>query len=114
MNHQRMDWKTALENVKGVYMITDTSNGKRYIGSAYGGSGIWSRWSCYIYTGHGFNDELTQLIAAKGIEHARAQFRFTLLEHFPMRADDRLVIARESYWKTVLLTRRQAYGYNKN
>jgi hypothetical protein len=42
---QRPDWKTALEHAKGVYLITDTSNGKRYVGSAYGVTGIWSRWA---------------------------------------------------------------------
>ncbi len=29
-------WITALQNQKGVYLITDTSNGKMYVGSAYG------------------------------------------------------------------------------
>ncbi len=67
---QRPDWKTALENMKGVYLITDTSNGKQYVGSAYGDTGIWSRWACYVQTGHGFNDELTKLIAKSGKEHA--------------------------------------------
>lgn len=114
MNHQRMDWKTALENVKGVYMITDASNGKRYVGSAYGGAGVWSRWSCYIYSGHGFSDELTRLIAAKGVDYARSMFRFTLLEHFPMKIMDDVIIAREGYWKSILLSRNPAYGYNLN
>ena len=34
-------WRTALSNVSGVYVITDTSSGKQYVGSAYGGIGIW-------------------------------------------------------------------------
>jgi len=29
-------WKTAIENQKGVYLITDIHNGKMYVGSAYG------------------------------------------------------------------------------
>ena len=111
---QRLDWKTALENTKGVYMITDASNGKRYVGSAYGGTGIWSRWSCYIHTGHGYNDELTRIINQQGRNHAQKHFRFTLLEHFSMKTDDKVVIAREGYWKEVLLTRDTQYGYNKN
>ena len=36
-------WKTALQNQKGVYLITDISNGKRYIGSAYGQDMILGR-----------------------------------------------------------------------
>ena len=49
----RPDWKAALEHIKGVYLITDKSNGKKYVGSAYGDYGVWARWSCYIGTGHG-------------------------------------------------------------
>ncbi len=67
----RPDWKLMLENVKGVYLIVDKSNGKKYVGSAYGAFGIWRRWGCYIGTGHGWNDELTKLIDEKGIEYAR-------------------------------------------
>ena len=33
-------WKTALKNQKGVYLITDITNGKMYVGSAYGGQKI--------------------------------------------------------------------------
>ena len=36
-------WKTALSNVKGVYIIVDTKNGKQYVGSAYGDECIWQR-----------------------------------------------------------------------
>ncbi len=110
---QRPDWKAALENAKGIYLITDTSNGKRYVGSAYGVTGIWSRWSCYVQTGHGYNDELTKLIAMSGIEYARKHFRFALLEHRTMKTDDDVIIEREQYWKAVLLTRGD-YGYNNN
>lgn len=109
----KQDWKAALENVKGVYVIMDKSNGKKYVGSAYGGTGIWSRWSCYIGNGHGHNDELTKLIKEAGIDYARQNFRFSLLEYRPMKTDDNEVIAREGYWKEVFLSRGE-YGYNKN
>lgn len=109
----RPDWKAALENVKGVYLIADKSNGKKYVGSAYGEAGIWSRWQSYINTGHGWNDELTQLIEREGIEYARQNFRVSLLEYRPARTDDQLIIAREVFWKEALLTR-VPLGYNKN
>jgi hypothetical protein len=114
MVRQRLDWKTALENTKGIYLITDISNGKRYIGSAYGTTGIWSRWQCYVFTGHGYNDDLTTLIGKSGLKYARDNFRFTLLEYFPMKTSDDIVINREGYWKNVLLSRRTEFGYNKN
>ncbi len=52
--NERTNWKSALENIKGVYVITDKKTGKKYIGSAYGDTGIWSRWASYMKTGHGW------------------------------------------------------------
>ena len=111
--NENPDWKAALKNVKGVYVITDKSNGKTYIGSAYGESGIWSRWSCYIGTGHGWNDELTKLIKKEGFDYARKNFKLSLLEYRPMKADDKVIIERESFWKGVFLSKGK-FGYNKN
>lgn len=107
------DWKAALYSVKGVYLIMDKSNGKKYVGSAYGTEGIWSRWLCYIGNGHGHNDELTKLISENGKDYARQNFRFSLLEYRSMKTDDTEIIARESYWKEALLSRGE-FGYNKN
>ncbi|EJC1212000.1 GIY-YIG nuclease family protein [Vibrio parahaemolyticus] len=111
--NQKADWKSALSNVKGVYVIFDKSNGKKYVGSAYGEHGIWSRWGCYIGTGHGWNDGLTDLISQNGFDYALKNFKITLLEYRPMKTDDSTIIERESYWKEVLLSR-NAFGYNKN
>jgi hypothetical protein len=109
----RLDWKVALENVKGVYLITDTKTGKRYVGSAYGGAGIWSRWCAYAGTGHGGNVELRKLLKLKTLDYCRANFRFALLEHRPFRAPDDLIVAREGFWKVLLLTRGE-HGLNLN
>lgn len=108
----KQDWKAALENVKGVYLIVDKKNGKKYVGAAYGDSGIWSRWSCYIGTGHGWNDELTRLIKDNGLQYARDNFQFSILEYRSMKTDDQVIIDREQYWKRVLLS--GSFGYNKN
>ncbi len=110
---QRLDWKTALENVKGIYVIIDLSNGKKYIGSAYGDTGIWSRWTAYVETGHGGNNELLALIRSEGLEHARKYFELTLIEYHSRRTDDAHVISRENFWKAALLSRGE-FGYNKN
>ena len=106
------DWKAALENVKGVYLIIDKSNGRMYVGSAYGESGIWSRWSCYIGTGHGWSDELTKLIDERGLDYARNNFKFSILEYRAMKTDDQVIINKEQYWKRVLLS--ATFGYNRN
>lgn len=110
---EKLDWKSALENVKGIYAILDKTNGKKYVGSAYGDFGIWSRWSCYIGTGHGWNDELTKIIKKHGFDYAKENFRLTLLEYLPMKTEDSVVINRESFWKEALLSRGD-FGYNKN
>jgi hypothetical protein len=109
----RPDWKAALMNVKGVYLIVDKSNGKKYVGSAYGDFGVWARWSSYVWTGHGWNDELTKLIDRAGIEYARQNFRLSLLEYRPAKTDDQVIRQRESYWKEAVLSRTE-FGYNKN
>ncbi len=110
---QRPDWKAALENMKGVYAIFDKLTGRKYVGSAHGGTGIWARWSCYIHTGHGFNDELYRLIQEVGLDYARQNFQLTLLEYYSHRTDDQVVLNRESHWKEALLSRGQ-FGFNRN
>ena len=66
VRNDRPDWKGALESVKGVYLITDTKAEKRYVGSAYGDQGVWSRWREYIENGHGGNVELCAWLGAQG------------------------------------------------
>jgi hypothetical protein len=48
-------WYGALANIKGIYLITDTTNGKHYVGKASGNNGIWQRWCSYAKDGHGGN-----------------------------------------------------------
>ena len=103
------EWKRKLENITGIYMLTDRSNNKRYIGSAYGQEGIWQRWSCYIYSQNGGNKELLQL----DNEYIRNNFNFTLLEWFTLGTDKNYIILRENYWKNVMMSR-DKYGYNDN
>ncbi len=110
--NQKSDWFSALSNVKGVYVIFDKSNGKKYVGSAYGDTGIWSRWNDYISNAHGYNDGLKEVIKANGYEYALKNFKMALLEYRPMKTDDQTIIDRENYWKEVLLSR--DFGYNRN
>ena len=112
VRNDRPDWKAALENAKGVYLITDQGTGKRYVGSAYGDQGIWSRWCSYVASGHGGNVELQKLVRDPSLDYCRKNFRFALLEHRPERTPNEVIIQRESFWKKILLTRE--HGLNRN
>lgn len=112
-HNERTDWKTALRHVKGVYLIADKATGRKYVGSAYGETGIWARWDQYMSTGHGWNRDLIRLAENIGKDYARVNFRMTLLESWPFQTDDATIIAREGHWKEALLTR-GAHGYNAN
>lgn len=109
----RHDWRGALKNLKGIYLITDSSDGRVYVGSAYGEHGIWSRWVNYINTGDGGNIELRNVVKDKGIEHCRKNFRFALLEAKLNSTADDVIIARENYWKE-LFQSRGSLGMNRN
>lgn len=112
VNQQRPDWRIALEHMKGVYVIHEADSGRRYVGSAYGDTGIWQRWTTYVRTLHGGNVGLRNLVQDKGEDHFRSNMRFALLEFWSMRTDDDVVLERESYWKDVLQAR--SLGHNKN
>ncbi|TXE06665.1 GIY-YIG nuclease family protein [Algoriphagus aquimarinus] len=101
-------WKTALENQKGVYLLTDISNGKQYVGSAYGESMILGRWRSYIRNGHGGNIGLIPITFI----HIQENFRFSILDIYKSTTDDLIIIARENWWKQILQSRR--FGYNVN
>lgn len=101
-------WKTALLNQKGVYLISDTSNGKMYVGSAYGDEMIFNRWKSYAKTGHGNNKEL------KGLKfnHIKKFFRYSILDIYKSTTDTKTIIEKENWWKDVLQSRK--FGYNAN
>lgn len=102
----------ALENVTGVYCLTDTNTGRLYIGSATGEGGVAQRWGNYLDTKHGGNEKLRRLYEEKGEAYFRKYFVFTLLEYFGMSYDPQKVLERESWWKDCLDTRK--HGYNDN
>jgi len=104
-------WKSNLSNVKGVYLISDKSNGKLYVGSAYGENAFWQRWAAYIENGHGGNKKLKAIVVKNGIKYCE-NFMFSILEICNMNTMDDEIIKKESFWKERLLTRE--YGYNDN
>ena len=110
VENNRQDWKTAFMHMKGVYLIT-LVDGRNYVGSAYGEIGLWSRWSTYAKSRHGGNAEMIKLDVdseSTFIDGAR----FTLIEAWPTRTEDRLIIERENYWKEALMSRKT--GINNN
>jgi len=113
VKNARPDWKAALENIKGIYLISDTRTGKCYVGAAYGDEGIWSRWCAYAASGHGGNVELRALVRDPTLDYCRANFRVALLEHRSNRTPDEIIRSREAFWKRILLTRGEK-GLNRN
>lgn len=107
------NWRELLWNVNCVYLITDTSNGKLYVGSTYGRDGIWQRWSTYVATnGTGGNKELVQLIKGDP-DYAIKYFQFSILEVFLNQdSNNEQIREREIYWKNVLDSKN--HGYNDN
>ena len=105
---EKETWKTALLNQKGVYLITDISNGKKYVGSAYGTNMILGRWRSYIKNGNGGNVGLKVL----PFDHIRKYFRYSILDIYKSTTDDQIIIERENWWKEILQSRK--YGYNEN
>lgn len=105
----------AFKNQKAVYLITDTSNGKLYVGSATAENEmLYDRWSSYISNGHGKNKELEAIIndISNGFEYIKKYFQYTIIENYNQRVNDSYVLKRESYWKKVLCSKE--YGYNRN
>jgi hypothetical protein len=98
-------WKSALSQWRGIYYIFDTSDGKGYVGSAYGANNLLGRWQNYAAKGDGGN----RLLQHRDPSH----FHFTILQRVSpdMEQDD--VIGLETSWKERLHTR-APYGLNEN
>jgi hypothetical protein len=98
-------WKSELSRWPGIYYIFDTSDGKGYVGSAYGENNLLGRWLNYAASGYGGNRLLRQ--------RDPRNFRFTILQFVSPGTNPRDVIRLESSWKQRLHTR-EPYGLNDN
>lgn len=99
------EWEAALAQWRGIYHIHDATDGKRYVGAAYGKDNILGRWRAYAASGHGGNRLLKQ--------RAPEGFTFSILQRVSpdMPPDD--VQRLESTWKVRLHTR-HPLGLNDN
>lgn len=108
-NKNNKSWKNHLSAVYGVYLITDNSNGKLYVGSAYGEDGIYGRWLNYLEDGYNRencnekdypNKHLKAIVEDKkrGIDYVKKYFQYTILEIFQKNEVGKAnALAREKY-----------------
>jgi hypothetical protein len=90
-------WRSAIEQWRGIYYIFDDSDGKGYVGSAYGTDNLLGRWQNYATTGDGGNLLLRQ--------RDQSHFRFSILQVVAQDMKPEEVINIESSWKERLHTR---------
>ena len=104
------DWHTALSLVYGVYLITDLTDGRQYVGSAYGKEGILQRWTVYVNSYHGDNKKLKSLL--KEYPERYKSFQFSILQICSKSMTDDEIINLENLYKRKLRTRE--FGLNDN
>lgn len=97
-------WREELSRWRGIYYILDESDGKGYVGAAYGADNLFGRWLAYSRTGHGGNRRL------KGRDPE--SFRFSVLQILPHDMNECQVHFIEKTWKDRLHTRE--FGLNDN
>ena len=102
--HRYASWRTALRSVVGIYLITDTLDGRHYVGKADGTESIRQRWNEYATNGHGGNVELRK--------RDPKSFRFSLLRVFDPSTPTRAIDVAESHFKSALDSRK--HGMNRN
>jgi hypothetical protein len=104
LNSLPKDWITALQNSRGVYLLTCPRTKEQYVGSAYGEDGFWQRWQCYVRTGHGGD------VALKSQEPSDYQVSILEVAGTAATLDD--IIRMENQWKLKLQSREM--GLNRN
>lgn len=104
------NWHTALSSVYAIYLIVDTTDGKQYVGSAYGAGGLLDRWKCYVDTKHGGNKKMMQLLNA--YPERFKGFQFSVLQILPKTITSEEVVRLESLYKAKFQS--ITFGLNDN
>lgn len=102
--HRYAAWRTALASVVGIYLITDTRDGRHYVGKADGAENLLQRWAAYSVNGYGGNVEL------RGLDPS--SFRLSVLRVFDPATPTGQINAAEGHYKHALDSRR--HGLNRN
>ena len=97
-------WRDELSRWRGIYFILDESDGKGYVGAAFGDENLFGRWRAYGKSGHGGN----KLMRGRDPKH----FRFSVLQIVPHDMEASAVQSLEKSWKDRLHTRE--FGMNDN
>lgn len=97
-------WRETLRQWRGIYYIFDDTDGKGYVGAAYGKDNILGRWDIHAASG---GDAV--LLRKRSPEH----FHFSILERVSPDEKADAVIERERNWKVRLGTR-SPLGLNDN
>lgn len=98
------EWREELKRWRGIYFILDESDGKGYVGAAWGAENLYQRWLTYAKTGHGGNKKMR----GRNPE----DFRFSILQIVPHDMTKTDVELIEGTWKDRLHTRE--FGMNDN
>lgn len=90
-----ISWREKLREWRGIYYIHDRSDGKGYVGAAYGENNILGRWERHVAVG---GDSV--LLRQRSPEN----FTFSILEIVSRTTDKDSVIELETTWKNRLHT----------
>jgi hypothetical protein len=104
-------WKEALNNVGGVYLITDTHTGRLFVGSTNSGDTIWHQWVSFAINGHADIKPLRRLLSHE-VGDYQINFRFSILEIYDLKTNKDYIASREAHWKDTLQS--CVFGYNEN
>lgn len=96
-------WAARLREWRGIYLITDESDGARYVGAAYGHENLLGRWRAHVTREGGVTAELRP--------RDPRQFRFSILERVSPDAPVDEVVELERSWMARLHT--IDYGLNR-
>jgi len=98
-------WRERLSQWRGIYYVFDQSDGKGYVGSAYGKDNILGRWDYWAATGHGGNVHLRGRLPEN--------LTFSILQLVAQDLELADVVKLENSWKERLHTR-LPFGLNGN